>query len=175
MAIPNPWVWRHDGTLQCSGAAGESLQEAREQLETVIGAQNVVRGEKRKLPGVIIAMCGASTGQVNAFELTPYGFWLLFHGIVGPIEFRPWVATVPVQMHGNGGGQLAFDGLAQAKLDKENVAFVGVAAGGPSAIDQLYGRKCRVYNVGDALTDDYLPERFNIGLVAGRIREMWFG
>jgi hypothetical protein len=82
----------------------------------------VVQGEKRHLPGLIIQLCGAPTGQVNAFELTLAGFWLLFHGI----GFRPWV--------------------------DENLA-----------------------ETGDPLTEDYRPDRFNIGTEGGRIKELWFG
>src|SRR5438270_631682 len=76
MVVPSPWVWRHDGTLQCGLGSEETLDEARAQLETVIGAANVIQGEKRHLPGLIIQLCGAPTGQVNAFELTPAGFLL---------------------------------------------------------------------------------------------------
>lgn len=175
MVVPSPWVWRHDGTLQCGLGAEETLQEAREQLETVIGPDNVLVGEKRTLPNLIITMCGAPTGEVNAFQLTPWGFWLLFNGIVGPIDFRPWVdENLAIEQDG-GEVPVPFKGISQARLQAVSLAIVGVAKGEPSSIDELYGRTCRVYNVGDGLTDDYIAERFNVGLARGRIKEMWFG
>ena len=175
--MANRWVWRHDGTLQCGMGQEEMLDEAREQLATIIGDDDIVSGEKRTLPSMIITLCGAPTGQVNAFELTESGFWLLFHGIVGPIGFRPWQDELPGK---SVGGEVPFPSSLAARELTDTIKRVSIAGtrgggGGPTAIDELYGRLCRVYNVGDELTKDHLPERFNVGLVRGRIKELWFG
>ena len=172
MVDSNPWVWRHDGTLQCGLGAEETLQEAREQLATVIGATNILDGEKRTLPGVFPQVCGAPTGQVNAFKLTPAGFWVLFHGIVGPIGFRPWLDENMV-VEGGGVDILPFKALGAAQ--ENNLSLVGAGKADPCCIQELYGHRCRAYNVGDPLTDDYRPDRFNVGLEGGRIKELWFG
>ena len=176
MVVPSPWVWRHDGTLQCGMGSEETVEEARAQLEAVIGAANVIAGEKRQLPGRIIQICGAPTGQVNAFQLTPWGFWLLFHGIAGPIGFRPWVeeSIAGDAMIADGGVDiLPWKSLESVK--QQQLSLVGTSKGNPCCIENLYGRLCRVYNVGDPLTEDYRPERFNVGLENDRIKELWFG
>lgn len=176
MVVPSPWVWRHDGTLQCGLGSEQTLDEARAQLEAVIGADNVIGGEKRQLPGPVIALCGAATGQVNAFQLTPHGFWLLFHGIVGPIGFRPWMdEAADAQAMTADGGVDIFPWQSLASVKDQQLKLVGTGGGAPCCIEDLYGRLCRVYNVGDPLTEDYRPERFNVGLVNDRIKELWFG
>ena len=172
MVVPSPWVWRHDGTLQCGLGSEETVDEARAQLETIIGASNVLGGEKRQLPGLIIQLCGAPTGQVNAFQLTPHGFWLLFHGIVGPIGFRPWVdESLAVQ---GGVDILPFKDVSDS-VAENSLGVVGASKSDPCCIQDLYGRPVRCYKVGDPLTEDYRPDRFNVGSVNGRIKEMWFG
>jgi len=175
MVVPSPWVWRHDGTLQCGGGAEETVQEAREQLESLVGAPNVLAGEKRRLPGMIITLCGAPTGSVNAFELTPQGFWVLFHGFVGPMGFRPWVDDNLVENMVADGGVDVWPFQSISATDGTNLSLVGTGMANPCCIQELYGHACRAYKVGDPLTEDYRPNRFNIGTENGRIKEMWFG
>ena len=46
----------------------------------------------------------------------------------------------------------------------------------PTLIRELIGRRCRVYNQGDALTMDFVPDRVNIELTErNRIADIWFG
>jgi len=172
MVVSTTWVWRHDGTLQCGQGTEETLQEAREQLGAIIGAANILQGEKRRLPGMILQICGAPTGSVNAFELTPAGFWILFHGIVGPIGFRPWMDE---DMVVEGGGVDVWPFTALSEVQENRLSLVGPSKTDPCCIQELYGHLCRAYKVGDPLTDDYRPERFNVGLEGGRIKELWFG
>ncbi len=177
MTIPSPWVWRHDGTIQCENVREETLEEARAQLESVIGADNVLGGEKRQVP--MPRMCGLPTGSVNAFQITPWGFWLLFHGFVGPIGFRPWIEEAPVRASGE--VPLPFEALGERAGGGGGQAVRAVSGDltgfpDPFLIAQLYGRPCRCYRLGEPLTDDYIPERVNIGLGRGqRIAEIWFG
>ena len=173
MVVPSPWVWRHDGTLQCSMGSEETLDEARAQLEAVIGPDNVIAGEKRQLPGRVIQLCGAPTGQVNAFQLTPWGFRDLFRGIAGPIGFRPWDEDTDAMVEDGGVDIFPWSSLESVK--QQQLSLVGTSKGDPCCIKDLYGRMCRAYNVGDPLTEDYRPERFNVGLENGRIKELWFG
>jgi hypothetical protein len=178
MTIPSPWVWRHDGTIQCEDRVGETLAEARAQLETIIGAENVLDEEKRTVP--MPRMCGLPTGEVNAFQLTPWGFWLLYHGIVGPIGFQPWLDRGGDEARLEGEVPFPFQELAGSAGEQRIRAVSSMAGGGPGSdpvlIAQLYGRPCRCYRLGDALTQDFVPERVNIGLGRGqRIAEIWFG
>lgn len=175
------WVWRHDGTLQCGFGTEETLDEAHAALAAIIGEENILSGEKRTLPGPIIQLCGAPTGQVNAFDLTELGFWLLFHGFVGPIGFRPWADVEADRLLAGSEGSYAARLLAGSEGNYAVKAPQGKAVGfpghggQPATIEDLYGRICRVYNVGDALTKDYIERRVNIGLVRGRVAEIWFG
>ena len=169
------WVWRFDGTLQCGFGEEQPLDEARAQLATVIGERNILAGEKRQAPVMLPQVCGAPTGRANAFELTEFGFWLLVPGIIGPIGFRPW-EDAPAELMD--GGEVPFPFFAKGRDTQaiKKVGFAGVSGSGdPTQIDELFGRECRVYNLGDPLTMDYRPERFNIGLKDGRISELWFG
>lgn len=179
--MTSTWVWRHDGTLQCGLGSEETLDEAREALATIIGDDNILTGEKRTLPWPIIQLCGAPTGQVNAFELTEAGFWLLFHGFVGPMGFRPWSDVDADRLLSGSEGNYAARLLSGSEGNYAVKAPDGKAVGfpghgnTPATIEDLYGRICRVYNVGDPLTEDYIERRVNIGLVRGRVAEIWFG
>ncbi len=83
----NIWVCKHDGTIQCQPDVNEiSLQDARAELVEIIGAQNVLRGEKRIT--TVIQLCGSPTGNHNAFELTDEGYELLVNGAVGPLGWE---------------------------------------------------------------------------------------
>ena len=178
MVIPNPWIWRHDGTIQCSDVAGETLEEAREQLASVIGEHNVLEGEKRTLPCPIIQMCGVPTGQVNAFQITVQGWLLLIHGFPGMMGWAPWTDECP-----SAGTDGASSGLAQLNSGGEDpdrrarLVRPGPGGGGdPTRIDELYFRPVRCYRLGDAITRDYVERRVNIvHNDRGRIVRIWFG
>jgi hypothetical protein len=167
------WVWRHDGTLQCGLGNEETLEEAHQQLATIIGNGSILAEEKRTLPSMIISLCGAPTGQANAFQLTEEGYWLLFHGIVGPVNFRPWLD----EPAGKSKDETPFPSIQAADLAAtlKHVSIAGTRGVGLGHIEDLYGHECRVYKVGDALTKDFRPERFNVGLDDGRMKEIWFG
>lgn len=171
------WVWRHDGTLQCELGAEEPLEEAEAQLAAIIGAEAIVDRGKRNLPVPVPALCGAPTGQVNTFKLTADGYCRLFTGVPGAIGFAPWPDPDP-DAGATPAGPLPFGALAAADLlGGRDVAIVrsGPDARAP-ALGDLYGRPCRVYRLGDALTKDRVPGRANIGLTGdGRIAELWFG
>ncbi|WP_194954896.1 hypothetical protein [Sphingopyxis solisilvae] len=170
--MSNLWVWRHDGSLQCGLGEEEPLAEAQAQLATIIGAHNIVKGEKRQAPVMVIALCGAPTGQANAFELTEEGYYLLFHGFPGPIGFRPWIEPPAAK---SGGASLAATFARGDGAQDRELRIVGSFSGDPTLIRELYGRPCRVYNIGDAITLDLRRNRFNVGLEEGRIKDLWFG
>jgi hypothetical protein len=179
MTIPDPWIWRHDGSIQCSDVAGESLEEAREQLALLIGEDNILQGEKRSLPCPIIQMCGAPTGQVNAFQITVQGWLLLIHGIFGMMGWAPWSDDCA-----SGGSGGPFSGLVDEAgtggadaADQVRLVRPGGGGGGdPTRIDELYFRPVRCYRFGDPITKDHVAGRVNIvHNQRGRIVEIWFG
>jgi hypothetical protein len=178
MVIPDPWVWRHDGTIQCSDVVGQTLEEAREQLAALIGEDNVLQGEKRTLPCPTIKMCGVPTGQVNAFQITVQGWLILVHGFLGMMGWAPWADECPTEHTGPFATQ-ANDLAAAGGESAAQIRPVRPGAGGgtdPTRIDELYFRPVRCYRVGDGITKDWIPERVNIvHNHRGRIVEIWFG
>lgn len=181
MVIPNPWVWRHDGTIQCSDVAGETLEEAREQLASIIGEANILQGEKRTLPCPIIQMCGVPTGQVNAFQITVEGWLLLVHGIFGMMGWAPWTDDCPSDEAAKPFSAVADQAQGRGPDSEARIRPVLPGRGGgggtdPTRIDELYFRPVRCYRFGDPITKDYVKERVNIvHNQRDRIVEIWFG
>ena len=175
MVIPNPWVWRHNGSIQCESWPGQPLEEAREQLAALIGEENILEAEERELPCIIPRVCGIPTGRVNACLVTVQGYLLLIHGFPGPRGWRAWTDECPDDWAGAPFAALASTADLTGKDEQPRALGIG-GGGNPRDIDDLYGRRCRCYTQGDPLTKDFVPERVNIGLnQRGRIVEIWFG
>jgi len=81
------WVCKQDGTIQCGYAREITLEEMRIELAELIGDSNILNMEKRSR--VVISVCGAPTGNLNAYEITQEGWRLLDHGIRGRQGFEP--------------------------------------------------------------------------------------
>lgn len=180
MVIPNPWIWRHDGTIQCSDLAGESLEEAREQLAALIGEDNILDGEKRTLPCAIIDLCGVPTGRVNAFQITVQGWLLLIHGFPGMMGWAPWTDDCPSEGPAGPFAELAEESRSRGAETGLQVRPVlpgrGGGGGDPTRIDELYFRPVRCYRFGDPITKDHVPDRVNIvHNQKDRIVAIWFG
>jgi hypothetical protein len=190
------WVYKADGTLQCGQGQEISLEEMRKELATFIGERNILAGEKRTKPGMIIDLCGAPTGKVNAYEITAEGLFLLFRGIVGPMGFEIWKwpaaetaqstetaqsarslldNTVPWPWAALFAGKDA-DETAQKKAVLNIISSLSDVGANPTTIVELLGRPVRFYTTGDALTMDYRPERVNIEQSSSHhIVRIWFG
>ncbi|MDP9572655.1 UNVERIFIED_ORG: hypothetical protein J2W66_003148 [Agrobacterium larrymoorei] len=69
----------------------------------------------------------------------------------------------------------ANDAESSARALANVVASLSVAGAIPTTITELIGRVARVYNEGDMITLDYLPQRVNIVFDRGRISRIWFG
>jgi hypothetical protein len=199
--VSGVWVYKNDGTIFCVPASETeiSLSEMREELTNLIGAQNILAEEKRGPPGKVIEVCGHPTGNVNAYQITQEGLHLLFSGVAGPCGFTvdpntqiviesgdvpifPW----PTKDAGNWSADdrlvpWPWAAIATTELDAAARAFTNViaaltqAGSSPTQITDLIGRKCRVYNEGDMITMDYVPQRVNVVLDRGRISRIWFG
>lgn len=90
--MANHRVYKADGTVQCAppGQGEITLDEMRAELATLIGPENILSGEKRRAPGLVIAQCGAPSGIVNTYLVTPHGLALLLSGIVGTAGYLVW-------------------------------------------------------------------------------------
>ncbi|MGU3420762.1 hypothetical protein [Methylobacterium sp. D54C] len=180
------WVYRENGTLQCHPEIrGISLEELKGQLGKIAGAENILSQEERTLPVMIPAVCGAMTGRVNAYELNEMGTYMLFHGFVGPMGFKPWIWSNPNQSMAFASGE---DPFAYNRLlhtddhDKMGNAFLNIistatsAGTQPTTIAELSGRLSRYYKQGDMITLDYRPERVNTEVNDSHtIQRIWFG
>jgi Peptidase inhibitor I78 family len=161
------WVYRADGTVQCSSSSGESLEAAKADLVMRIGDKNVIGpGEKRTLPGMRSALCGLPTGRVNAFEITAEGSDILFHGIIGA---GGWLLWRPDWETAAGGPEVPFPwtltpAAGAVATIPPHVAMANSLsiADKPSTIKELIGHPLRVIRPGDAVTFDYMPGRVNI-------------
>jgi hypothetical protein len=177
----NSWVYKGDGSVQCSPTPGQSLADAKAALVKIIGAANVVGdGEKRIPPGLRSALCGLPTGRVNAFEITPKGVTLLFTGIVGPGGWMMWRD----QWNGGSGSSpdtdpargieakgpdvpLSLALTPQAGSTASTPAHLAMTqrlsiADKPGTIKEMIGHRLRVIGPGDAVTMDYMPSRVNM-------------
>jgi Peptidase inhibitor I78 family len=184
------WVYNFDGTLQCDLGTEVSVAEARKQLAMLIGDESILAGEKRRVPMMFPAMCGAPTGMANVFQITEEGLYVLFHGFVGPMGFALWTwgddkpntvakiaAAAPVLPWPFPLSKLA---NVNAKTDDAFVANLIASmtqvGSQPTTLAEIIGRRCRCYKQGDMLTMDYVPQRVNIELDAHSvIQRIWFG
>ncbi|MDZ4371242.1 MAG: I78 family peptidase inhibitor [Phenylobacterium sp.] len=89
------WVFKPDGAIQCQGGPAQSLDSARAELARLIGESEILRGVQAQL--IVMTVCGAPGGRVNAFELTPAGLERLQTGFVGPGGWRLWIFDDPPQ------------------------------------------------------------------------------
>lgn len=161
-------IFKQDGTKQCrSEIKPVPLKEHAAQLEEV-GVKKICASGNVPGPIVVPACCGCPTSQVNAFAISYEDWELLKNGIVGTLGFRLWTSTPFPDL----------DWEPDCVLHPEPVPQVAMMSlvHGPVLIRELLGRPGRCYRQGDALTQDYRPERVNIEMDAGnRITNIWFG
>ena len=200
------WVYKADGTIQCEPAEAHeiSLDEMRRELATLIGAENILGAEERPPLGPVISLCGAATGQINAYRITLEGFRLLMTGIAGTGGFQPVPDTKiqgdpivlwPTESTAKSSMTPFADpddrwvpwpwalmagtapGSAESARALINVMASRSAVGAnPTTLADIVGRRCRAYTVGDPLTLDFVPARVNIELTTNqRINRIWFG
>ncbi|WP_426924505.1 hypothetical protein [Ralstonia pseudosolanacearum] len=159
MSMSTVWVYKHNGTVQCdSSHKPTSLGDTRKTLEAVIGSDNVLSQEERTVP--MIQLCGAPTGNVNAYEITDKGWYLLRDGTVGRVGFERWSDE----------SKAHFDG--DINIGK---VIGALTSRQPQSVQELVGHPLRVYRTGDALTKDWRPDRVNIETNEGLIVSVWFG
>lgn len=160
-------IYRADGTLQCLDVAPIPLPHDEALLKkigvkTIFGSKNVCG------PELVPSCCGCPTGMVNAFAISHEDWQTLKAGIVGTLGFAFWVgAPLP---------DLGWDEKVNVHSEPMRLADTPSLCSMPVLIRELYGRPCRCYRRGDALTLDYRPERVNIEKDDDdRITKIWLG
>ncbi|MCP4932939.1 MAG: hypothetical protein GY927_01755 [bacterium] len=166
------WIWNDDGTRQCEDGTGVSLDDMQKELES-IGAK-VLNAEKRTHCRFITSVCGAPTGSVNAYEVTEEDWEKLKGGFVGTLGFKLWDCAdikTPSPTAIKSMEKLLEDGQIPWPW-----AQISSVAKTPVLLREIIGRPCRCYHKGDALTEDFRPDRVNIELdQENRILDIWFG
>jgi hypothetical protein len=176
--MANVWVYKECGL-------GQEVPIATMEAQLREIGVSPLSSEKRRLCGFVSAVCGAPTGQVNAFEISEKDAELLFTGIVGSLGFKLWTCDHGGAQH-LAGGEVPFPWSAltggrgkdpvPANTLLQAFARATSATSNPVLIRELVGYACRVYNQGDALTKDFRLDRFNVELGPdGRITDVWFG
>jgi hypothetical protein len=84
-------VYRFDGSRQCTPGSGRATEEDAKAL-TDIGVSRIVSAQKRRAPGVFIALCGAPTGIANVIGI-PKDDWIKLekHIEAAPLLFKRWL------------------------------------------------------------------------------------
>src|SRR5690606_38560620 len=59
------WIYKYDGSLQCSQGNETSLEQAAQQLEGI----EILAQEKRTDTLMRVQVCGQPTGRANAFKI----------------------------------------------------------------------------------------------------------
>jgi hypothetical protein len=83
-------IFRPDGTLQCGMGRERTLSEDQETLQK-LGGGKIAGAEKRVIPVLIPAVCGAPTGRVNTYLISREAWIFMTKGFVGPAGFALWI------------------------------------------------------------------------------------
>jgi hypothetical protein len=162
------WVCKTDGRVQCQDDSEIPLATMRAELAMIIGAENIL-GQK-KITVITPKMCGLSAGTLNAYEITDMGYYILYHGFIGPMGFH----DCP------GDGRHAMPGVTDQEAAPGfavGVALTGVssAASTPVLARDLIGHLVRVYEQGSVISLDFIVGRVNIVTKDGIIVDIWYG
>ena len=181
------WVYKEDGTRQCGEGTEVPLNVMQNELEKIIGSDNIISAEKRTIPLFYPQICGGRNGSANAYKITEDGSKLLFDGFVGNGGFQLWIwenPTVGSMTSEDPEVPFPLGEAIKAATDNSGAASVlhglmsHIASVGqhPTLIRELVGRKCRYYHTGDNLTLDFRPNRTNIEVNGQKeIVRIWFG
>lgn len=158
------WIYKDDGTLQCDSGKEIPLSEMQVSLES-IGA-TIIEAEKRRDCRPLITVCGAPTGNVNAYRISKQDWDRISSSVVGPLGFRLWTCTADSDA-------AIFSGELPWPF---SIADLTSVRSHPTQIRELIGRPLRVYKEGDAITQDFRPNRVNIETNStNHISDIWFG
>ncbi len=160
-------VFKADGTIQCEDNKPIPLEHHAAQLRK-IGASEICGQGNVPGPFIVVDLCGAPTGRVNAFAILKEDWDLILSGTAGTLGFRIWTGAPYPDLEISQGCKIS-DEAPTGRPAPSIGAY-------PVLIRELLGRPCRCYRQGDALTKDFIPERANIEHdESGRISDVWFG
>ena len=168
-----PFVSKEDGGIQCQPEIKpQTLDEAREELVSLIGEDNVI-GEGHSHQRIVIQLCGHISGLYHHFEITEQGKYILECGTFGPQGFLACAGDEGARVSRHEDNDAAETNLGQV-LQECNLTSAGST---PVLIRELIGRRVRVYNYGDPITKDLRPGRVNIEREKDGvfIQRVWFG
>jgi len=165
-------VFAPDDTLQCEDFPVPRPIDNDASVLRELGATKICAQAKVPGPYLYAAQCGLPTGQVNAFQLAKSDWETIKKSYVGPLAFKEWPNSAYPKLDPTGECEKSTSEAIEenGKPSLLNGGKEGVPIGG------LLGRTLRCYTTGDALTDDYRPERVNIEKdKEGKIVSIWFG
>lgn len=82
------WIYKPDGSRQCTGTPGTTSDEAKTELKGLIGEEHIQAIFKVGL--FVVQLCGLPTGLCHVANIDDAGLELLLTGIVGPDGWAPW-------------------------------------------------------------------------------------
>ena len=85
-------VFKADGTTQCCDEPPIPLEHHAAELR-LIGAKKICGEGNVPGPFIVIDLCGAPTGGVNAFTIAKVDWEAISRGIVGTLGFRLWTGA----------------------------------------------------------------------------------
>lgn len=160
-------VYKADGTVQCEAGAAVPLEHHAGELRK-LGASRICGQANVDGPSPTLTVCGAPTGRVNAFAIPRPDWTAITAGIVGTLGFRLWQGAPYPDLKVDGDCRIA-PGSAPASRGIPLCA-------GPVLLREIIGHPGRCYRQGDALSDDFVPDRVNIEHDgSGRISDVWMG
>jgi len=160
-------VYKADGTMQCEDGAPIPLPHHAGELRK-LGASKICGQANLRGPNVVIDLCGAPTGRVNAFAIPKDDWAEIVAGTVGTLGFRLWCGAPYPELDLDKGARIASEGFPGTPAHSAGVL--------PILLREIIGHPGRCYRQGDALSRDYVPERVNIEHDEhGRISDVWLG
>ncbi len=104
-------IFKLDGTLQCGMGEEHTLDDMRNQLQSIGG--DISDAKKERVPYMIPTVCGAPTGYANVFTITNESWERIKIGIVGTLGFAVWVFDTPTTL------VYKYDGTLQCNMGHE--------------------------------------------------------
>ena len=160
-------VYKADGTIQCEEGDPIPVEHHAGELRK-LGASKICGQGNVNGPNLTISVCGAPTGRVNTFAIPRQDWQTIVTGIVGTLGFRLWQGAPYPNLKIDKGCRIAAEPGPGSRATS--------ISAGPVLLREIVGHPGRCYRQGDALTDDYVPERVNIEHDEdGRISDVWLG
>lgn len=166
-------IYKEDGALQGHPEIEPRPLAVDAAIIAALGVTIVGEGRHEKLPIFIIALVGAPTGWVNAFDIDQAGLTRHHLFLLSGLGFKVWSFDAPKDDEKRTRGD-------EDPFPRDQPPFapsVFTSHVDPERIADLVGYVVRVYKTGDGLTRDYRLDRVNFELDPNTLRIIrhWFG